>query len=359
MTSTTETDTSANDSRPPEPSTEGRFGSLNLRTAVATGRGVLARYRYLSLLVLAVVVVVLGLTGNAGFRYSLILATAYGLVVLGNSATAATLGEINLGGLAFMAVGAYTMANLLEQGVPGLVALLLSGVAAAIVGLVLAIPTTQLRGISTALVTFALAYSISDLATYLRPVTNGDEGKFLPADLELGGMLISGSNEGLLILAAVLMVLAGAAHIALLNGRAGRVAISVGEVERASAIFGTPIRPVQLLVWVWAAFLGGIGGAVYGLAVGFVSASQWQVMLSIFVFVGGLVGGTRSAAGSWVGGMIVGALPVWLQGVVPPTATTLVYGVVLVLALLVGGRGLAEFAERLGVEGWLRLRRTR
>ncbi|MCE3551116.1 branched-chain amino acid ABC transporter permease [Pseudonocardia sp. RS11V-5] len=354
MSSTTDTGRVAQ--APPEPPATSRYGPHALRTAVATGRGVLARHRYVTMLLLAVVVLVLGLTGNAGFRYSLTLATAYGIVVLGNSATAAVLGEINLGGLAFMAVGAYTMANLLEHDVAALPALLVSGLAAAVVGLVLAIPTTQLRGISTALVTFALAYSISDLATYLTPVTNGDEGKFLPADLELAGLLVSGSNEGLLVLAVVVMVLACAGHIALLNSRPGRVAISVGEVERASAIFGTPIRPVQLAVWVWASFLGGLGGALYGLAVGFVSASQWQIMLSIFVFVGGLVGGTRSASGAWIGGMIVGGLPIWLQGVVPPTATTLVYGVILVLALLAGGRGLAELGERLGVTAWLRLR---
>lgn len=354
MTSTT--DSARGAPAPPDPSPTPRSTPHALRTAVATGRGVLARYRYLTLAALAVVVLILGLTGNAGFRYSLILATAYGIVVLGNSATAATLGEINLGGLAFMAVGAYTMADLLERGVPALAALLLSGVAAAVVGLVLAIPTTQLRGISTALVTFALAYSISDLATFLTPFTNGDEGKFLPSDLEVAGLLVSGSNEGLLILAVLVMVLVGAGHIALLNGRPGRVAISVGEVERASAIFGTPIRPVQLAVWVWASFLGGLGGALYGLAVGFVSASQWQIMLSIFIFVGGLVGGTRSATGAWIGGMIVGGLPIWLQGLVPPTATTLVYGLILVLTLLAGGRGLAELGERLGVAGWLRLR---
>lgn len=212
---------------------------------------------------------------------------------------------------------------------------------------------------STALVTFALAYSITDLATFFNSFTGGDAGMYLPANVGVGGMTFSGSSKGMLLLVVVLMIVVGFIHLAMLHSRSGRIAISVGEAESAAAVFATRVRWVKLAVWAWAAALAGLAGVLYGLSVGYVTASQWQVNLTIFVLVGGLIGGSRSASGAWIGGLLVGGLPILLQTVVPVAATYIAYGAILLGALLVGGKGLAEFVERGFVWAYVVIRRPR
>lgn len=327
--------------------------------AVATGRGRLLAFRQVSLAVFAAVILVVGLTGSPSTRYGLIFATVYAIAILGNSALSATLGEINLGAGAFIALGAYTAIAVVERGHGVFLAIVAAIVVSAVVGFVFAVPTSRLTGLAAALVTFALAYSVNDLAAYLEPLTGGDVGKFMPLDLGVGGLVFNGSQPGMLILAVVAMTLAGLVHLRLLHSRPGRIAILVGEAPFASSVFGTRIRLVQLGVWVWASALGGLAGALYSMAVGYVSATQWPILMSILIFVGGLIGGTRSATGAWMGGLVVAGLPLWLQEIVPAEGTTVFFGVIIVLTLLAGGKGLAQLGERAGFWVYRRVRRTR
>lgn len=330
-----------------------------LLTAVATGRGSLIWARHITLLLSAVIVLVIGFSATSSIRYGLIFSTVYAILILGNNAVVLALGEINLGAVAFLALGAYTVVNAVEAGVNPYLAILLGVVAGGLVGFILAIPISRLTGLATALVTFALAYSVRDVATYLSPITGGDNGKFVAENLDLFGLQISGARPGMLVVAVVAMVIAGLAHIWLLHRRAGRLAISVGEAPQVATVFGTPSRWVKLGVWAWAGALGGLAGGIYVFSVGFVSSSAWTLHFTIFVFVGGLIGGVRSVTGAWLGGILVGGLPLWLQNVVPPTATTGVFGFILLVALLAGGKGIAEFAERAAVNLYLKFRRTR
>ncbi|ALL79238.1 hypothetical protein AD006_32145 (plasmid) [Pseudonocardia sp. EC080610-09] len=320
--------------------------------SVSTGRGDLLGLRHATLLLFAAFVLIIGLAGPANLRYGLIFSTVYAVAILGNNAIAATLEEINLSGGAFIAFGAYTTMLALEAGLNVFVAMLLALVVAAGIGAVFAVPTTRLTGLATALVTFTLAFSIIDLTNYLTPITGGDAGRQVSLDAGFAGLRFSGSRPGMLVLVVAVMVLVGLAHLWLLHRKPGRVAIAVGEAESASSVFGANIPLVKVAVWTWAAGLGGLAGALYALAVGYVSSSQWPIMMSILVFVGGLIGGTRSATGAWIGGIIVGGLPLWLQNIVPATATSVLFGVIIIVALLAGGKGIAELGERLLTRGW-------
>jgi branched-chain amino acid transport system permease protein len=340
------------------PSSARRLDVDVLRTAVSTGRGRLYWPRHATLLLFAAGVLLVGGTGSASTRYGLVLSTVYAIAILGNNGMAGTLREINLSAGAFIAVGAYTASWCLEHGTGILLASVLSVLAATVTGAVLAVPTSRLRGIQTALVTFALAYSIGDLATYLKGFTGGDNGKFFPSDIGVGGLVFAGSEFGMLLLVVVVMVVAGVLHLRFLNGRVGRLAITVGEAEQAASVFGVPVRRLKIAVWAWGAALAGVAGVLYGLSVGYLGAQQWPITLSLFIFVGGLIGGSRSVTGAWIGGIIVAGLPLWLQNFIPPNSTTIAFGLILLLTLLAGGKGLSEFAERGALYTFLRLRRT-
>lgn len=324
-----------------------RPSSADVETSLTTGRGALLGWRHVSLLTFAALVLVIGATGGSSVRYALILGTVYGIAVLGNNAIAATLNEISLGAAPYIAIGSYSVAYFTGRGLGLVLSALIGILLAGVVGLLLAIPTTRLRGIPTALVTFALAYAVLDFALWARPVTGGDEGLFVLVTPTIGPMTVSGSNIGMLLVATIAMTVSGVVFLQLLNRRPGRMAILAGEAPAPATVFGTRVTLVRLLVWTFAAVLGGLSGVVYSLVTGFVSPSQFAVNFSLLLFVGGLVGGTRSATGAWIGGLLVGSVPLWLQGIISPAATGVVYGIVLLVALLSGGRGVSEAGERL------------
>jgi branched-chain amino acid transport system permease protein len=339
-------------SEPARSGTADRAGRL--RTSVYTGRGALLVPRHVTMVAFAAAVLVIGLTGSASTRYGLILATVYAIAIVGNNAIASTLNEINLSATAFLALGSYITANALEREQNIVVALLLAIAGCAAIGFLVAIPTSRLGGIQTALVTFALAYSVIDLASYLKDVTGGDNGKFVFVDTTIAGSVVSGSEPAMLIVVVASMLVVGAIHLRVLNSRAGRVAISVGESEQAAAVFGIRTRLVKVLVWTYASAIFGFAGFLLALTVGFVASSQWTIMISILIFVGGLIGGTRSITGAWIGGIVVAGMPLWLQNLIPASSTTIAFGLILLLALLAGGKGIAELGERVALNLYLR-----
>ncbi|MBB4663877.1 branched-chain amino acid ABC transporter permease [Conexibacter arvalis] len=316
-----------------------------IAASVRTGRGALLPGRLLLLAVVAAVVLLAGMTGDSPLTYSLVIGTIYGIAILGNNAITATLGEINLSAGAFMAIGAYTAAYTLREGW-ALPAVVLAVVVVSIVlGALIAIPTVRLTGLFTALATFALAYAIPDLTIALSSITGGDAGTAITPPI-VGGTLIDGSSTTLLAIVVILFVALAAVSLWMFSRSVGSRLLTVGESPHAARSFGLRSTLLKIGVWTWAALLGGIAGLCYALAVGFLNPTVFTLFLSISLLAGGLVGGSRSVVGAWLGGLLVGTLPPNIQSVVPASASGIVFGVVLLLALLAGSGGLGQVLER-------------
>ncbi|MFI8304773.1 branched-chain amino acid ABC transporter permease [Streptomyces sp. NPDC085927] len=302
-----------------------------------------------SLLALAAVVLCAGALGDATLRYSLTIGTVYAVAVLGNNAINGTLGEINLAAGAYMAVGAYTMAWGLNNGWSLLASLALVILTAVVVGALIAVPTIRLTGIFTALATFTLAFAIPDLAISLQSITGGEAGTGVPP-VSVGGTLLDGSSQAMLITVCALFVVLAIVNLLLFSRGTGATLLLVGEATPAAQVFGMHIRLAKITVWTWATVLGALAGAAYGLTVGFLNPTIFVVFLSISLLVAGLVGGARSVTGAWLGGLLVGTLPPNIQSLVPASSTGIVFGAVLLVALLAGHGGLGSVIDRcLGV----------
>lgn len=315
---------------------------------LASGRGRLLPVRAATALLLAAIVLLAGAVNESTFRYSLVIGTIYAIAILGNNAINGVLGEINLAAGAFMATGAYVMAWMLNHG-HGIVLSFLAVIAAgAVVGAILAVPTVRLGGIFTALATFALAYAIPDLAIFLRDFTGGDAGTPVPP-VTVGGTLLDGSSMTMLVVVSVVFLVLAALTLWVTASRTGVTLLLVGEASAAARVFGIRATLVKIGVWTWATVLGAIAGAFYGLAVGFLNPTIFVVFLSIYLFVAGLIGGTRNVAGAWLGGLVVGTVPPNIQNFVPASASGIVFGVVLLVALLMGSGGLGGLVDRLVV----------
>lgn len=327
------------------------------RTALQAGRGqALQSTRLVGLLAIAGLVLLAGLLGDSTLRYSLTIGTIYAIAVLGNNVINGTLGEINLAAGAYMAVGAYTMAWGLNRELGVVLSLVLVLVVGAVVGILLAIPTVRLEGIFTALATFALAYAIPDLSIALSPVTGGDAGTAVPP-LIIGGHFFDGSSMSMLLLVSGIFLAVAFFTLRTFSGRLGALLLLVGESTPAARVFGVRVTVVKVAVWAWATVLGALAGALYALTVGFLNPTIFVVFLSISLFVAGLVGGSRNVMGAWIGGLLVGTLPPSIQSFVPASASGVVFGLVLLLALMVGHGGIGGFYDRAAVRVAERIRR--
>ena len=338
----------AQDTAPVEAGPAVKRRSVDLETSVKTGRGALLLPRIGIVTLMAVVVVIAGLTGDSTLRYSLIIGTVLAIAILGSNAVTGALGEINLGGSAYMAFGAYAITWALQRGWSLPVSLLFAVCFGCALGAILAVPTVRLAGVFTALTTFALAFAIPDLSIWLSDYTGGELGVAVPM-VTVGDTVLDNSSPTMLIAVSIIFLALAILSTVLFAGSTGRIMLAVSESTAAAHVFGVRVTLVKIAIWTWAATLGALAGALYALTAGFLNTTVFTVFLAISLLVGGLIGGPRNVAGAWIGGLIVGTLPLHIQSVVPAAATGLVFGVILLLALLTGRGGLAGLLERTGL----------
>ena len=94
-------------------------------------------------------------------------------------------GQVSLGHSAFMAIGAYSVVILQNKlGFSFLLALPSAGLISAIIGFLIALPTTKLHGIYLAILTLAISVLVEDLIVLAAPITGGVNGMFAP-DIEI------------------------------------------------------------------------------------------------------------------------------------------------------------------------------
>jgi len=328
----------------PERDSSAPSSGPRLVTSLHSGRGALLPLRLLLLLGTCAAVAVVGIVGDPVLRYGLILSVTYAFAILGSNLITSTLGEITLSQGAFMAVGAYATVELLGRGwslVPSLVA---ATALSAVAGTVLAIPAVRLEGIFTALVTFALAFAVPDLIVEFDAVTGGQAGRLVPFDQTLFGSVVGASDGAWIVVLTAMFAAAGVLFLLFVHSGWGRRAITVGEGGPAGECFGLSARTYEVTIWGVAAGAAGLAGSLYAFVIGYLTPEVFPIMLSILVLVGTVVGGSRSALGALLGGLMIGAVPPQLQSLIPAQATGILFGGVL-LAMLLAGRG--------GVAGWL------
>jgi len=321
------------------------------------GRGrALLGMRVVLVLIAVVAAVSVGLGSTSGLRYALAMGAVYALAALANGVVMGGLGEISLSTSAWLAVGAYVCGLALEAGWAVGWAILASIVVTAIIGFVVAIPTVRLRGIFTALATFVLAWAVPQSIIYLEPITGGSHGLSLPTGNTVLGLPLGGSSPGQLIFSYICFTIAGLVTLALAESRIGRRVVWVGESESAAAVFGVKVTWVKVAVWTWSAAVAGLGGALFALTVGFLSPDQFPATLGINLFVVAVIAGSRSIWGAVLAGVLLAVVPTQLQSFIPSSATGIIFGVILLLALLTGAGGLAKRVEWLILAAWRAVR---
>jgi branched-chain amino acid transport system permease protein len=307
-------------------------------------------------LVLVVAIFFVGLpsvaTNYQTFQWAEVL--IYAIAIMGLNVLVGYSGQISLGHGAFMAMGAYASAILVHRyHVDYLATIPVAGLLTGLVGFLFGIPALRLSALYLALATFALAVVTPSLIKRPAAFTGGTEGiVLLPPEPPFGLQITSEQWLYYLSLgiAAVLFWLAWN----LLRHRPGRAMRAIRDREVAAAASGINIAGYKTLAFGISAFYGGIAGALYGIATGFVSPDTFPVGLSIVLLVGAVIGGLASIPGPLIGGVFAFFLPIisqqWVpnQPWIPAAIATAVekagpavsYGALLILIMIFAPRGI-------------------
>jgi branched-chain amino acid transport system permease protein len=266
-------------------------------------------------------------------------------------------GQISLGHGAFMMVGAYTTALVLQHWtIPGqgnlqlIPLLLIAAAVSAVFGLVVGIAGARLRGPYLAGATLALAIGLPQVTEYhsLSTKLGGNTGLIVntpppPSGFDLYRWQSLGAGIAAIV---ILWFLANVTR-----SRLGRSMRAVRDDEVSAALAGLSVPRVQVLAFVISAACAGVGGKLVA------GPGAFDLALSLGLLAAIVFGGLGSLAGAVYGSIVVVLLPQWSQsfatavhihsGKVTNNLPLLVYGVVLALAMLVFPSGLQGAVLRL------------
>jgi len=295
-----------------------------------------ARWIGLGLIVVALILLPFAIAqaGTAWVRITN-LAILFALLALGLNVVVGFAGLLDLGYIAFYAVGAYTYALLASPhfglSLPFWIILPIGALVAAIFGVLLGAPTLKLRGDYLAIVTLGFGEIIRIFLNNLsRPVniTNGPQGitriePFSFGDFSFSknetifGLAISGPMKYYwLLLAALVLVIV--ICLRLQNSRIGRAWEAVREDETAARAMGIDTTRIKLLAFAMGASFGGVAGGMFASIQGFISPESFVLVESIMVVAMVVLGGMGNVWGVVLGALLLSFVPELLRYTVEP-----------------------------------------
>ena len=322
-----------------------------------------------ALLLLALPFITEAVLGRSWVRI-IAVALLFVMLALGLNIVVGFAGLLDLGYIAFFAVGAYSYALLASPQFavhwPFMVLLPLGAAIAAVFGILLGAPTLRLRGDYLAIVTLGFGEIIRVFLNNLnRPVniTNGPQGITLIDPIQIGGVSLAKTHEiGGLAFSAVhnyyyvflfCAVLTIVTSLRLEQSRIGRAWVAIREDELAASAMGIKTRNLKLLAFAMGATFGGVAGGLFAAFQGFISPESFQLIDSIMVLCMVVLGGMGNVAGVVLGAVLLTVLPEalryigplqqrWLGEVLidPADLRMLLFGLALVLMMLLRPEGL-------------------
>lgn len=255
-------------------------------------------------------------------------------------------GLLDLGFVAFFAIGAYTVALLTANNEFSLgdlsfwIALPIAGSVAVLAGLCLGLPVLRVRGDYLAVATMGLGEIVRVLVVSdaLKPFIGGSQGLLGVPKPELGGYRLA-SPVDLALVAISLAGLAVALSYSLQNSRLGRRWKAIRDDEEAAQSLGVNLVTSKLFAYGIGAAFAGIAGGLFAATVGSVFPHSFQLIVSINVLALIILGGLGSIPGVVIGGLTLVGLPEILREF--GEFRFLLYGFVLVLIMRVLPEGLS------------------
>jgi branched-chain amino acid transport system permease protein len=289
------------------------------------------------------------------YTYNLCLLAAMGALSL--NLLMGTVGQASIGNAAFLAIGAFVTAFLQGTGIPMPLDIVISALAAGIIGLIVGFPALRIRGLYLVLGTLATYFIVIYVATLYQSTSLGGTGFQVPVIFQSQGLDQLQRSWIWLLTALVVLVLLGLRCID--RGRVGRAWRFIRDHEVAALAVGISVARYKLAAFALSSAILGLEGSLLAYFTGSVTVDAFPLSLSISYVAMVLIGGLDSMLGAVIGAGLVTALPIVIPQIVSSTAggtgssdlggniATVIYGVLIVFFITRSPRGLAGWLETL------------
>jgi branched-chain amino acid transport system ATP-binding protein/branched-chain amino acid transport system permease protein len=244
--------------------------------------------------------------GYQVFLIAMVALTA--MVGIGLNVLLGLAGQVSLGQVGFLGLGAYAVAILtMRLGMNFWPALVVAGALAGLVGMALALPALRVAGPYLAMITIAFGFIVQNGAIEWRSLTGGANGiTGVPAPA-LAGHVFSTRDLALLALAVTAFLLFLFDRLA--NGSWGRAMRAAQASEIASRSLGLDLVWLRVTAFALSAAAAGLSGGIFAPLSGFIGPSSFGFFQSILFLLVVILGGSGTTAGPLVGAAIVVLLP--------------------------------------------------
>ncbi len=287
---------------------------------------------------------------NSEFSYVLRLLGLVGLymvLALGVNIVVGFLGLLDLGFMAFYAIGAYSMALLSIAGIGFWFALLLSVLFTMAVRAMLGAPVLRLRGDYLAIVTLGFGEITRIVVNNWDSLTNGPKGVSLLTNTNVKPVTVFGfalsTNLHFYYLILFFVVIAMVVSVRLKYSRIGRAWMAIREDEMAARLTGIQITRMKLVGFLVSAAFAGAAGAVFARWENFVTPESFTFWESVMLVAMVVIGGMGSVGGTLLGASIVILVPELLRNVLGAELVSwryFLFGLALVLLAIYRPQGL-------------------
>jgi branched-chain amino acid transport system permease protein len=278
----------------------------------------------------------------------------FSLAALGLNILTGYAGQLSLGSAAFMAVGAFASYNFVLRipGIPVLLAFVLGGLCAALVGIAFGLPSLRIRGFYLAAATLATQFFVVWCMTKIPWLTNySSSGVITAQKIVIAGYAFDTPTSKYLLTLSIVAVMALLAKN-MVRSNVGRSWMAVRDMDVAAEVIGIRLMRAKLLAFAVSSFYCGVAGALYAYAyLGTVEPEAYNLDLSFRILFMIIIGGVGSILGSFLGAAFIVLLPILLNVVAHalslPTSVAsnlelMVFGALIIFFLIVEPHGLAR-----------------
>jgi branched-chain amino acid transport system permease protein len=241
---------------------------------------------------------------------------------------------------------------------PILLAFVLAGVAAALVGIVFGLPSLRIKGFYLAVATLAAQFFVVWALTKFGWFSNySTSGVITAQEITILGVPFDTPVEKYLLTLSIVALLALAAKN-MVRSSVGRAWMAVRDMDVAAEVIGIPMLRTKLSAFAVSSFYCGVAGALYAFCyLGTVEPEGFNLDLSFRILFMIILGGVGSVLGSFLGAAFIVLFPIFLNSVagpveqnlgipLPPGLTSnlelIIFGALIIFFLIVEPHGLAR-----------------
>jgi len=302
----------------------------------AAGTTMRAALPYLAVLAAALL---LPLLGEDYWTVIATRAAIYWVLVSGLNLVVGFAGQLAIGYVALLTLGAYTASVLVERaGLNPFLALLAAAAVGAGSGVVVGLPALRLRTFYFAMTTLGFATIVTQVALAWTSVTGGGigvPGPALPAPFD--------SATGFYLLCVAIAAACTWMTLNVAASRFGRALVAIRDAEVAAEACGVSKAGLLMLVFLFSGALAAVAGGLFATLQSYITPDAFTFDLSVLFFIAILIGGRGSVLGPLLATMLLTALPEFAAPLVA-WSTFLYAALLLAIVLLVPG-GIAELLD--------------